>query len=155
MTSKLTMLGALLPLLAPVAAFADDPISGMQYGWSEGERSGGPIGGLIGGAGGALVGGVAGGAQVVGGVVGGGAQILTGVAPAHWPSLQTYVHQYGIPTHSYSGPVAVGMRIPKGVPLYRVPEQYGDPRTLFTVVNNQVVIVHPGTRRVVQVLPAA
>lgn len=143
--AKLLTLGAALALIAaPAGAFADNLATGLQSGAAEGAKSGGPVG--------AVLGGVAGG--VIGSVSGVG-EALTGVAPTHWPSLQQYVRDYHIPSHSYGGQVGVGTHIPKGVTLYVVPQQYGDTRLLFTVVNGEIVLVHPRSRRVVQLISPA
>ncbi|WP_395664845.1 DUF1236 domain-containing protein [Methylocella sp.] len=170
MNTRIFALGAALALAVPASAFANDPFSGMSQGYAAGQASGGPIGGLIGGAGGALVGGIEGGAQVLGAgvgagaqvvgsganAVGQGAQVIAGVAPAQWPSLQSYVRQYHIPSSTSSKPVAASARIPKGVPLYVVPAEFHvHPRLLFTVVNGQIVLVDRSTRRIAQVVGPA
>lgn len=144
MKSKLLIVSAILSALAaPAGAFADELTSGVQSGASEGARSGGPVGAVLGGVAGGVIGGVS-----------GTWHVLTG-APGQSYSLQQYVRSNGIQSHSFAGQVQPGMRVPKGIAMYRVPAQLGDSRLLFTVVNNEIVLVHPRSRRLLQIVSPA
>nr|WP_245293859.1 DUF1236 domain-containing protein [Methylobrevis pamukkalensis] len=100
-----------------------------------------------GAAGGAVTGAIVGGpvGAAVGGVV--GAAVGTIVAPPE--PVQQYVVQQEQPTVMVTEPVAVGQPLPQNVVLYPIPDQ---PQYVYTVVNNQRVIVDPQTRTVIQVV---
>lgn len=132
--SKLLVTGAVLALLSPVAAFA---------------QSGGAVtGGAAGAATGAIVGGPVG--AVVGGVTG---AIAGGIADQNTPKFRQYVVQQNVPSYRYTEEVRVGAVLPESGVVYReVPAEYGATQYRYTVVNEQPVLVDPGTRRVVQVI---
>lgn len=128
--------------LAPFAAGAQTVTSGISAGAAEGSRTGGPVGAVLGGVAGGVIGGVSEGAHALQGA-------------ARWPTLQDYVREYQIPSHHYAGQLKPGVNVPKGVAIYPVPAQYGDSRLLFTVVNDQIVLIHPHTRRIIQIVSPA
>ena len=75
-----------------------------------------------------------------------------GISTELAPRFQRYVIEQRSPSYSYDQPVVVGATLPAtGVTYYAVPE-YGASNYRYTVVNNQPVLVEPGTRRVVQVI---
>lgn len=68
--------------------------------------------------------------------------------------FQSYVASKAHPSFTYTSPVVVGAVLPaEGVTYYTVPADYGVPSYRYTVVNNQTVLVEPGTRRIIQVVP--
>lgn len=68
--------------------------------------------------------------------------------------FQSYVASKTHPSYTYSSPLGVGAVLPaEGVIYYEVPAEYGTPNYRYTVVNNQTVLVEPGTRRIIQVIP--
>ena len=68
--------------------------------------------------------------------------------------FQSYVATKAHPSYTYSGTVVVGAELPTtGVTYYEVPADYAVPQYRYTVVNNRTVLVDPGTRRVIQVIP--
>jgi len=87
-------------------------------------------------------------------VVGAGVgAIAGGIADAQQPEFRQYVVQQGVPSYPYSGEVAVGTVLPPaGLTYYEVPATYDVKQYRYTRVNNRVVLVEPGTRRIVQVI---
>jgi hypothetical protein len=87
-------------------------------------------------------------------VVGAGAgAIVGGLAEQQQPQFRQYVVTQKRPSYRYQEEVRVGAVLPSnGVTYYEVPDQYGVRDYRYTVVNDQVVIVDPGTRRIVQVV---
>jgi hypothetical protein len=109
---------------------------------------GAAAGAATGAVGGAVVGGPVG--AVVGGV---GGAIVGGLAEQQQPQFRQYVVTQGRPSYRYQEEVRVGAVLPaQGVTYYEVPNQYGVERYRYTVVNDEVVLVDPGTRRIVQIV---
>ncbi|MGD9479918.1 DUF1236 domain-containing protein [Shinella sp. G-2] len=134
MITKIIVSAALATALFSGPAFADDDNDGA----------------VVGGAGGAVTGAIVGGP--VGAVVGGAVGVIAGAAVDPPPrKVVTYVQQQPIPANPViiQGVVEVGKPLPKTVVLTPVPE---DPAYAYAVVNQQRVIVDPGTYTVVQVL---
>ena len=109
---------------------------------------GAAAGATTGAVGGAIVGGP------VGAAVGAGVgAIVGGLSEAQQPQFRQYVVQRGVPSYRYGGEVQVGTVLPSdGVTFYEVPADYGVRNYRYTVVNDRVVLVDPGTRRIVQVV---
>jgi len=102
---------------------------------------------LGGAAGGAAVGGVVGGP--VGAVVGAGVGATVGAAAEPPGPVVTYVERERVPSVAVQEQVVIGEPLPATVQLHTIP-QYESYR--FAVVNNQRVIVDPGTRKVVKII---
>ena len=112
------------------------------------ESPGTTAGATTGAVGGAIVGGPVG--AVVGGV---GGAVVGGIAEANMPRFHTYVVEQRVPSYRYDGDVTVGMTLPEsGVTFYDVPPEYQVRAYKYAYVNDQVVLVDPATRRVVQVI---
>ena len=109
---------------------------------------GAAAGAATGAVGGAVVGGP------VGAVVGAGVGAITGgLAEQQQPKFRQYVVTQSRPSYRYSDEVRVGTVLPEsGVTYYEVPNDYGVREYRYTVVNDQVVLVDPRTRRMVQVV---
>ncbi|MDQ0390658.1 DUF1236 domain-containing protein [Labrys monachus] len=129
--------GALfVALLAPVGAYAQGVIEGSSNGIEEGNKKAGPVGAVVGGAVGAVTGGVNG---------------LLGIDQR--PRFRQYVVTEHRPSFRYDEDVEVGTVLPPdGVEYYEVPPEYGVTRYRYTVVNDQVVLVDPSTRSVVEIV---
>jgi hypothetical protein len=109
---------------------------------------GAAAGAATGAVGGAVVGGPVG--AVVGGAAG---AIVGGLAEQQQPRFRQYVVTQGRPSYTVKEEVRVGAVLPSsGVTYHEVPAEYGVQNYRYTVVNDQVVLVEPGTRRVVQVV---
>ena len=102
---------------------------------------------LGGAAGGAAVGGVVGGPS--GAVVGAGVGATVGAAAEPPGPVVTYVERERVPSVAVQEQVVIGEPLPATVQLHTIP-QYESYR--FAVVNNQRVIVDPGTRKVVKII---
>ena len=127
---------AVFALLLPVATQAQGVPGGVERGARDGERAAGPVGAVVGG--------------VIGGVVGGVAGVL-GVDER--PRFRSYVVEQRRPSYEYREDLRVGAVLPEeGVTYYEVPREYGVRSYRYTVVNGQVVLVQPETRRIVQVI---
>ena len=123
-------------LAVPAAAQAQGLVGGAERGYRQGDRALGPIGGIVGGAVGAATGAVGG---------------LLGVDDR--PRFREYATSRRVRSYDYDGDIAVGTVLPSsGVSYYEVPAEYGVRGRRYTVVNDRVVLVDPGTRRVVQVI---
>jgi hypothetical protein len=109
---------------------------------------GAAAGAATGAVGGAVVGGP------VGAVVGAGVgAIAGGLAEQQQPRFRQYVVTQGRPSYRVQEEVRVGAVLPSsGVTYYEVPAEYGVQNYRYTVVNDQVVLVDPSTRRIVQVV---
>jgi Protein of unknown function (DUF1236) len=109
-------------LASPFAAQAQGIPGGAARGAVEGSDVGGPVGGVV------------------------------GVDKA--PRFHDYVIREHRSSYRYREDPRVGMILPSaGITYYRVPREYGvSPRYRYTVVNEQLVLVEPRTRRVVQVI---
>ncbi len=107
--------------------------TGMATGAVTGAIVGGPIGAVVGGAIGAIAGGV--------------------LAPPQAAQVQQYAAAQGTPSVRVRERVAVGEPLPRRVGLYAIPASAGvQTHHRYTVVNEQIVLVDPRTRRIVQVL---
>lgn len=136
MKTKTLIAAAALALSLPVAAQAQGLVRGAERGAQEGADAGGPIGGIVGGAVGAATGAVGG---------------LLGVDER--PRFREYATSRRVRSYDYNGDIAVGTVLPSsGVTYYEVPAEYGVRGRRYTVVNDRVVLVDPGSRRVVQVI---
>lgn len=126
------MIGA----LSPLAVHAQGVVGGAQNGAEEGNKRAGPVGAVVGGAVGAVTGGVNG---------------LLGIDQR--PRFHEYVVKENRPSFVYQDGVAVGTILPaEGVEYYEVPPEYGVTKYRYTVVNDQVVLVDPHTRTIVEVV---
>jgi hypothetical protein len=132
---KILLAGAMLALLAPASAFAQ-------------QGAGTVTGGAAGAAAGAVVGGPVG--AVVGGVTG---AIAGGIADQQQPQFRQYVVTQRVPSYRYSEEVRVGSVLPEaGVVYHEVPVEYGARGYRYTVVNEVPVLVEPSSRRIIQVI---
>jgi hypothetical protein len=105
------------------------------------QNEGGQAAGPLGAAAGAVVGGV------TDGVAG-----LLGVDQR--ARFREYVIREHRSAYRLSEPVRVGTVLPEtGVALYAIPRRFGvRPAYRYTVVNDEVVLVEPATRKVVEVI---
>lgn len=127
---------ALVALWLPAAAQAQGITGGAQQGVEQGNDKAGPIGGVVGGAVGAVTGGING---------------LLGIDQR--PKFRQYVIKRHVPSYRYEEPLGVGVVLPdEGVEYYDVPADYGEVRYKYTVINDEVVLVDPATRRIVQIV---
>lgn len=135
---SILLAGALaFTLMAPASVYAQGVMGGAQDGAEQGAHSAGPVGAVVGGTVGAVTGGING---------------LMGIKQR--PRFHQYVIEQHRPSFRYQEPVAVGTVLPgEGVQYYDVPAEYGDVQYRYTVVNDEVVLVDPGTRRIVEVMP--
>jgi hypothetical protein len=135
MNTRLLAATAVLALLsAPALAQSGGagPATGAATGAVGGAIVGGPVGAVVGGAAGAIVG---------------------GLAEQQQPRFRQYVVTQGRPSYRYQEEVRVGAVLPSsGVTYYEVPDEYGVQNYRYTVVNDQVVLVDPGSRRIIQVV---
>ena len=107
--------------------------AGLATGAVTGAIVGGPVGALVGGAIGALAGGI--------------------LAPPEAARVEQYAVSQGTPSVRIRRPVGVGEPLPSRVGLYAIPPSSGVRTNYsYTVVNEQLVLVDPRTRRVVQVV---
>lgn len=125
-----------LALIAPVPTYAQGVLGGAQDGADQGSQNGGAVGAVVGGTVGAVTGGING---------------LIGIKQK--PRFRQYVIEQHTPSFQYEDPVAVGIVLPdEGVEYYDVPVDYGEVRYRYTVVNDQVVLVDPATRQIVEIV---
>ena len=123
-------------LTAPASVYAQGVLPGAQNGAEQGNDAAGPVGGVVGGAVGAVTGGVNG---------------LLGIKER--PRFKQYVVEQHPASFRYDEPVAVGVVLPTdGIQYYEVPAEYGHVTYRYTVVNDEVVLVDPRTRRIVQIV---
>ena len=128
-SAVLVLLGA--PALAQQTS-GGGAAAGAATGAVGGAVVGGPVGAVVGGAAGAIVG---------------------GLAEQQQPRFRQYVVTQQRPSYRYTEEVRVGAVLPEsGVTYYEVPAEYGVREYRYTVVNDQVVLVDPRTRRVVQIV---
>jgi hypothetical protein len=143
------ILGAALAAMAlstPLAAQAQvvqGTVNGAAAGAAEGSEAAGPIGGLVGGAVGAGVGAAAGAVGTAGAILG--------------VDERPRFREYAATRPSYAwegGEVRVGTVLPRrGVVFYPVPREYHvASRYRYSRINDQVVIVDPRSRRIVEVI---
>ncbi len=121
----------------PLTAQAQGIPEGTARGAQQGGKAAGPLGAAAGG--------------VVGGVVGGVAGLL-GVDQR--PRFRDYVIGEHIPSSRISQPVTVGMVLPSsGITLYAIPREFNVPSEYrYAMVNDEVILVEPRTRRIVEVI---
>jgi hypothetical protein len=120
---------ALFAVASPGAAFAEGgTVSGAAGGAATGAIVGGPVGAAVGGVAGAALG--------------------TIMDPPS-PEVREVVVREQIPSVRVERQVVVGEPLPETVVLRPVP---GHTNYHFAVVNEQRVIVDPGTRKVIQVV---
>ena len=125
-----------LGLLVPFGANAQGVVKGAANGAEEGGDAAGPVGAIVGGAVGAVTGGING---------------LLGIDQR--PRFRQYVIHEHRPSYAYRQSLAVGIVLPaEGVEYYELPPEYGVTKYRYTVVNDEVVLVEPSTRRVVQII---
>jgi hypothetical protein len=123
-------------LSASPSTYAQGVLPGAQNGAEQGNDAAGPVGGVVGGAVGAVTGGING---------------LLGIKER--PRFKQYVIKQHPRSFTYDEPVTVGAVLPPdGIEYYEVPAQYGHVTYRYTVVNDEVVLVDPGTRRIVQIV---
>ena len=123
-------------LAFPVVAQAQGVVGGAERGAREGDRAAGPVGAIVGG--------------VVGGVTGGVAGLIGG---DQRPRFREYVVTQRRPSYVYREELRDGVILPpEGIEYYDVPPEYGVRNYRYTVVNDHVVLVDPGTRRVMQII---
>lgn len=135
MRTKILILASILALGLPAVASAQGVVGGANEGAQQGSDAAGPVGGAVGGAVGAVTGGING---------------LIGIDLR--PRFRKYVVEEHVPSVTINEPVAVGTVLPsEGVTYYEVPREYGVRSYRYTMVNGQVVLVQPDTRRIVQV----
>jgi len=102
--------------------------AGMAGGAATGAVVGGPVGAVVGGAAGAVVG--------------------TAIDPPP-QEVKTYVIHENTPSVAVEGDVATGYVVPETVELHTVPKYR---KYSYAVINDQRVIVDPGTRKVITVV---
>lgn len=140
------------PILVAVALAAVPAVAMAQATTVETRKDQAPAGAAFGAATGAVGGAIVGGP--VGAAVGAvGGAIVGGIAGAANPEFRTYVIEQKHPAYKWDKNVVVGETLPgSGVTYYVVPEKYGVKDYRYTVVNDQVVLVDPKTRRIVQII---
>ena len=111
-----------------------------QSGAATGAAAGAVTSGVVGGPAGAAVG------AGVGAVAG-------GLSEANRPKFRQYVTTQKRPSYAYKEKVVVGAKLPSsGVTYYEVPQEYGVTKYRYTIVNEQPVLVDPGTHTIVEVI---
>jgi len=76
-----------------------------------------------------------------------------GIAADQRPAFRQYIVQERVPSYTIADRVAVGGILPEsGVTFYDVPQSFGASLYRYTVVNGEIVLVEPRTRRIVQVI---
>jgi hypothetical protein len=69
------------------------------------------------------------------------------------PRFREYVVREARPSFRYSGQVVVGAELPSAdVTYYEVPAEYGVRQYRYTIVNDQPVLVDPGSHRIIQII---
>jgi Protein of unknown function (DUF1236) len=121
----------------PLTAQAQGIPGGATGGAQQGGDAAGPLGAAVGG--------------VVGGVTGGVAGLL-GVDQR--PRFREYVVREHIPSSRLGEPVTVGTVLPpKSITFYSIPREFGvPPEYRYAMINDQVVLVEPTSRRIVEVI---
>lgn len=124
--------------------------SGVRIVEAPADVDGGATGAITGGVTGAVAGAIVGGP--VGAVVGGGAGVVGGAAAGTVidppERVRTYVTSNQIDPVYLDGEVVVGAGLPETVTLREIP----DYEYRYVYVNNQQVLVEPGSRRIVYVM---
>jgi hypothetical protein len=120
----------------PLNAQAQGIPGGAARGAEQGGEAAGPLGAAVGG--------------VVGGVTGG----VAGLGIDQRPRFREYVIREHRSSYRLHEPVTVGMVLPPtGVTLYPIPREFGvPPEYRYAMVNDQVILVEPTTRRIVEVI---
>jgi hypothetical protein len=128
-----------------VAGLFSFPLNAQAQGIPGGAARGAEQGGEAAGPAGAAVGGVVGG--VAGGVAG-----LLGVDQR--PRFREYVIREHRSSYRLHEPVTVGTVLPPtGVTLYPIPREFGvPPGYRYAMVNDEVILVEPRSRRIVEVI---
>ena len=121
----------------PLTAQAQGIPGGAARGAEQGGDAAGPLGAAVGG--------------VVGGVAGGVAGVL-GVDQR--PRFREYVIGEHIPSSRTSQSVTVGTVLPSsGITLYVIPPEFKVPSEYrYAMVNDEVILVEPRSRRIVEVI---
>jgi hypothetical protein len=123
----------------PLTAHAQGTVRGAEEGAAAGDRAAGPVGAVVGGAVGAATG-------TVGGILG----------VDDRPRFRDYAVRERRHAHRYRlrEKVGVGTVLPEqGVTLYAVPPTYHvNPAYRYAYVNDEVVLVDPYSRRIVEVI---
>ena len=122
-------------LTFPALAHGQGTVRGAEEGAAAGGAAGGPIGAIVGGTVGAATG-------TVGAILG----------VDERPRFREYVVREHIPSYTYTGPVVVGTVLPETVTVYDVPREYGVTKYRYAYVNNQAVLVDPGSHRIVEII---
>jgi hypothetical protein len=138
MTGRSILLASALAfcLTTTASAYAQGVLPGAKNGAEQGNDAAGPVGGVVGGAVGAVTGGING---------------LIGIKEK--PRFKQYVIEQHPQSFRYDDPVAVGSVLPSGgVQYYEVPAEYGHVNYRYAVVNDEVVLVDPSTRQIVQIV---
>lgn len=65
------------------------------------------------------------------------------------PEVRTYILDQSRPSVVYEGDIVVGEPLPEAVEVYPVDEYDG---YSYTIVNDQRVLIEPGTRRIIEVI---
>lgn len=133
------VVAAVMMAWAP-GALAQGVERGAREGAREGERVGGPIGGIVGG--------------VIGGAVGGAVGAVDGILGRDArPRFRAYVTEQRRPSYVYTSELRPGVILPQDGPaIYDAPDEFGLRTYRYTVVNGQVVIVDPVTRRIIDIV---
>ena len=132
--------------VAGLVGLAALPLTAQAQGIPGGAAGGAKAGGQIGGAAGAAVGGA------VGGVTGGVAGIL-GIDQR--PKFREYVIREHRSVYRLHEPLSVGMVLPPDAPItfYTIPREFGVPPAYrYAVVNDEVVLVEPASREIVDII---
>ncbi len=80
----------------------------------------------------------------------GGATVV--ISPEERTTIKQYVVQHKRPSVKVQEKVSVGATLPQDVELYTIEGPPTVTRYRYSVVNDQTVVVDPGTRRVIQVI---
>jgi hypothetical protein len=135
MKTKIALSMMFLATLAlPMAAQAQGTVRGAQEGAEAGGRAAGPVGAIIGGTVGAATG-------TVGGILG----------VEERPRFREYVIREHPHAYHYRGDLRVGAVLPGDVTYYDVPAEYHVAGYRYAYINDRVVLVEPGTRRIVEI----
>ena len=79
--------------------------------------------------------------------------VAGGISDETRPRFRTYVSGQKHRSYRYDRDVRVGADLPSsGVTYYEVPREYGVTKYRYTVVNDQTVLVDPGTHRIIEVI---
>jgi hypothetical protein len=76
-----------------------------------------------------------------------------GIAADQLPAFREYIVREKVPEYTVPDRVIIGTVLPEaGVTFYDVPQTFGATPYRYTVVNGQIVLVEPRSRRIVQVV---